>query len=104
MKSTDGMRTDRIVHFTEIKKEIKPLPNAGRVKRIIKLIQYLNDWRTGRQIAEHLEVSNKSIYRYIDLLVDLGFKVQRGHKKYIYYRIVEVDKFFTDKIQDKTQD
>lgn len=98
MKSTDGMRVHGIAHFAEIKKEIKPIPNSDRVRRIIRLVQYLNDWRSAKQIANHLEISTKSVYRYIDLLVDLGFKVQRGHKKYIYYRVVEVDEFFTDKI------
>lgn len=96
MKSTYGMYRPGIYNCREIEKEIKPIPNSDRVRRIIKLIKYLNDWKNAKQIAEHLEVSTKSIYRYIDLLVDLGFKVQRGHKKYTYYRVVEVDRFFSD--------
>ena len=71
------------------------IPNIGRVQRILKLITYLNNqWQSIAQIAHHLQVSKKSVQRYIQLLVRLGFTVERGHRKYIYYRITNSKQFF----------
>lgn len=71
------------------------IPNIGRVQRILKLIMYLNNqWQSIAQIAHHLQISKKSVQRYIQLLIHLGFTVERGHKKYIYYRITNTKQFF----------
>jgi biotin operon repressor len=71
------------------------IPHIGRVQRILKLITCLNNqWQSISQIAYYLQVSKKSVQRYIQLLVRLGFTVERGHRKYIYYRITNTQQFF----------
>ena len=91
----------RSMGFVEINTSV--IPHIGRVERILKLIVYLNQWRTIADIANHIQVSKKSVQRYTQLLARLGFAVERGHKKYIYYRITNTPQFFGLKV-DKTKD
>ncbi|HYG17165.1 MAG TPA: HTH domain-containing protein [Bacteroidia bacterium] len=70
------------------------IANIGRVERILKLIVYLNQWRSIAEIASHVQVSKKSVHRYTQLLTRLGFEIERGHRKYIYYRITNTKQFF----------
>lgn len=80
------------------------IPNIGRVQRILKLIVYLNNqWQSIAHIANHLQVSKKSVQRYIQLLIRLGFTVERGYKKLTYYSITNAQQFFACKL-DKTKD
>lgn len=70
------------------------IPNTGRVERIIKLIAYLNDYRTLREIANYLGISYKSVGRYINLLTKLGFIVDRKFGKYNSFKILNAKEFF----------
>ena len=65
----------------------KPISNTKRVKRVLNFIKYLNDFRTIRQIAAFLEIHEKSVNRYLNLMVQLGFKVEVSRSKYNHYRI-----------------
>lgn len=82
----------RSVGLVETNKSV--IPNIGRVERILKLIVYLNQWHSIAEIAHHIQVSKKSVNRYTQLLTRLGFKVEKGYKKYVYYRITNSKQFF----------
>ncbi len=91
----------RTIGLVEINTE--KIPNIGRVQRILKLIPYLNQWRSIAEIAHHIQTSKKTVHRYTQLLARLGFTVERGVKKYIHYRITNTPQFFgitVDKIKD----
>ena len=72
----------------------KSINNTRRVERVLKLIVFLNEYRSIREIAKILSIHEKSVQRYLNLLIQLGFTVQRGHKKYTYYRITNTKEFF----------
>lgn len=94
MKSTYGM-PDNPIRVARLRHGgAKPIGNTRRVKRVLRLIKYLNEFRSIRQIASHLELHEKSVNRYLILLVQLGFKVEVGYKKYTYFRIVNTKEFF----------
>ncbi len=60
--------------------------NHQRLLRVFRLIAILQSRpaRSIRHIAGVLEISERSAYRYIDLLKDLGFHVQQDGSKRIY--------------------
>ena len=70
------------------------IPNTGRVERILSLIVFLNDWKSINEISIRLQISRKSVNRYINLLIRLGFEVERGHRKITFYRITNTKAFF----------
>ena len=92
MKSTSGMTTRPIT----IKRKFqgKPIANTRRVERVLKLIKFLSGWRTIREIKLHLDIHEKSVQRYLNLLVQLGFDVEVIVSKYNNYRISNINKFF----------
>ena len=92
MKSTIGIIPHPIVRKRKFKG--RPIKNTRRVERILKLIQYLNTFRTIREIKSHLEIHEKSVQRYLNLLVQLGFDVEVLHSKYHFYRISNIREFF----------
>ena len=65
-----------------------------QVERTLKLITYLQEYRSRTEIAEHFEISIRSVGRYINLLVQLGFKVNRLMRKYHYFKITNTKDFF----------
>ena len=75
-------RNVRVRNFTG-----KRIKNTRRVERVLNLIKYLNNFRTIKEIAAYLEVHNKSVNRYLNLLVQLGFTVEVSHGKRHSYRI-----------------
>ena len=80
----------RIKEFTG-----KPINNTRRVERVLKLIIWLSEFRTIKEIAKHLNIHNKSVFRYLNLLIQLGFDIEVSHKKkYNYYRIVNTKAYF----------
>ena len=88
MRSTYGM--DRLPKHRNIRLRVyngKTIENTKRVERVLNLIKYLNYFRTIRQIASYLEIHEKSVNRYLNLMVQLGFKVEVSHSKYHHYRI-----------------
>lgn len=72
----------------------REIQNSGRVERLIKLIVYLQEFRTKKQIANHLDLSIKSVNRYIHLLLKLGFTVDRRMQKYYSFKITNAKEFF----------
>lgn len=70
------------------------IPNTGRVERIIKLITYLNHYRTRKEIANHLGIGYKTVARYIHLLGKLGFEVERRFGKYNSFKILNTREVF----------
>ena len=64
-----------------------------RVERVLKLITYAK-YRSRKEIAKHLEISIRSVGHYINLLVQLGFKVNRLMRKYHFFKITNTKEFF----------
>lgn len=58
----------------------------GKLYRVLKLITILVSTDVGRtvaEIAERLQITARNVYRYIDLLQDVGFNiVKTGHGRY----------------------
>jgi predicted DNA-binding transcriptional regulator YafY len=76
-------------------KNTKPLPNIGRVQRCVMLIAFLTEWRTTKEISNLLAVSKRTVYRYLDMLTQLGFVVTWSHRKGLHlYRIENTKQFF----------
>jgi predicted DNA-binding transcriptional regulator YafY len=83
-----------------LREEIK---NTRRVERSVKMIKYLNRrWRTVQEISEHLEIHPKSVNRYLNLMVHLGFRVEWRWKSggYQIYRITNIWEMFTQNDPD----
>jgi predicted DNA-binding transcriptional regulator YafY len=58
--------------------------NQNRIYRLFQLINYLKakPAKSVRSIESFLETSERTVYRYLDLLEDLGFDIERdGHNK-----------------------
>ncbi len=95
MRSTYGM--DRLPKHRNIRtREFngKTIGNTRRVERVLKLIKYLYTFRTIREIASHLEIHEKSVNRYLNLMVQLGFRVEVSNSKYHHYRITNTKENF----------
>jgi proteasome accessory factor C len=59
--------------------------NQNRILRVFKLITLLKTFpaKSIKRLAVSLEISERSCYRYLDLLVELGFQVGKDqHNKY----------------------
>lgn len=92
MKSTYGIIPRPIIRKRELR--TNPINNTRRVERVLNLIVYLNDFKTIREIQNHLGIHEKSVQRYLNLLVQLGFIVEVKMEKYHSYRITNVKDFF----------
>ena len=92
MKSTYG-----ITPHPSIRKRVfsgKPISNTRRVERTLKLVKYLSEFRTIYQIKDFLDIHEKSVQRYLNLLVQLGFDVEVRYSKYHGYRITNLQEYF----------
>lgn len=61
------------------------LIEQNKIFKVLKLIQKLYSYppKSIAQLAEQLETSDKSIYRYLNLLEELGYEVQKNeHRKH----------------------
>ena len=92
MKSTEGIIPRPIIRKREFNG--KPINNTRRVQRVLQLIKLLNDFKTIREIKNCLEIHEKSVQRYLNLLVQLGFDVEVKCGKYHSYRITNTKDFF----------
>ena len=73
----------------------KPISNTRRVERVLNIITYLQVEKTIKQIALELKIHQKSVHRYLNLLVQLGFEVAVIHDKRINrYKILNTSKYF----------
>ena len=71
-----------------------PVKNYGRVERTLKLIVFLSRWRTIKECAEHLNVSKKTIHRYISMLIQLGFVIETNYGCHYVHKIKNIQNFF----------
>lgn len=72
----------------------KEVSNITRVKRCLMLIIFLSEWRTIKQIANHLDITERTVQRYFNLLVNLGFEIDVRHKIINSYRLRNLKGFF----------
>ena len=92
MKSTHGVKP-----HPSIRKRVfngKPISNSRRVERTLQLVKNLSDFRTINKIKIFLDIHEKSVQRYLNLLVQLGFEVEVKYSKYRGYRITNVKEYF----------
>lgn len=68
--------------------------NTRRVERVLSLIKFLASSKSIKEISKHLDIHPKSVQRYLNLMVQLGFEVEVRHKKYSYYRINNINEYF----------
>lgn len=87
MMYTRSIISKRIATGNEVK-------NISRVKRTLKLIIYLSEWRTIRQCAKHIEVSERTIQRYFKMLLNLGFTMERDVYHRYVHRITNFKEYF----------
>jgi len=54
--------------------------NQNRIYRVFQLVNVLKTKpsKTLTAITKHLQTSERTVYRYLDLLKELGFKIERG--------------------------
>jgi predicted DNA-binding transcriptional regulator YafY len=72
----------------------KEVANLSRVKRVIRLIQYLRDWKTINQCSNEIGIAERSVHRYLNLLVNLGFVIETKHGKRNNYRLSNLNAYF----------
>jgi hypothetical protein len=89
-----NLSNNKFIQPRPVQKAEGKIHNTGRVERILKLIIYLRDWHNLGEIAEQLLVSRKSVHRYINLLVHLGFELEHLVCRYNLYRIRNTKEFF----------
>lgn len=55
------------------------MSNQQRILRVLKLVRYLRGEpaKSIKQIAHHLKTSERTVYRYFEMLKDLGFELHR---------------------------
>ncbi|NAS32438.1 HTH domain-containing protein [Flavobacteriaceae bacterium R38] len=94
MKSIDGMPRNRIKITRKRVFNGKPIRSTRRVERVLKLIIWLKEYRTIKGIAKHLNIHEKSVNRYLNLMVQLGFDVEVKTSKYHEYRITNIQEYF----------
>ena len=76
--------------------------NQHRILRVFKLITLLKTYpaKTIRRLSQSLEVSERSTYRYLDLLAELGFEVTKDmHNKFSLGGDQIVDPFTKEEAQ-----
>lgn len=76
--------------------------NQNRILRVFKLITLLKTFpaKSIKRLAASLEISERSCYRYLDLLVELGFQVGRDkHNKYFLPEDQVADPFTKEESQ-----
>ena len=70
--------------------------NQNRILRVFKLITLLKTFpaKSIKRLAASLEISERSCYRYMDLLAELGFEVRKDdHNKFYLQADQLVDPF-----------
>lgn len=73
--------------------------NQNKIYRVLQLITLLQNKPTKsiRFMANFLECTERTAYRYIDLIKQLGFDVQKdGHNKFFIFNKKSYDKYFTN--------
>ncbi|PKD21802.1 hypothetical protein APR41_02145 [Salegentibacter salinarum] len=79
-----------------MEKSKEKIRNKGRVEGTLKLIKFLNDYRTIAECANHVDIHRKSVHRYFNLLTQLGFEIEILVKYRHKYRIINLKEYFQD--------
>src|SRR5690554_1831785 len=91
MNSTDGIPR-RHVHR---RRDPGPTGSLVRMRRILSLIVFLSGgYRTINQIARRLDVSPRTVHRYLNEVNALGLEVDTRFGKRHSYRITNTREFF----------
>jgi predicted DNA-binding transcriptional regulator YafY len=71
--------------------------NQNRILRVFKLITLLKTFpaKTIKRLALSLEISERSCYRYMDLLTELGFEVGKGDHNKFFLKADQIVEPFT---------
>jgi proteasome accessory factor C len=71
--------------------------NQNRIFRVFRLITLLKTFpaKTIKRLAQSLEISERSCYRYLDLLGELGFEVEKDEHNKFYMASDQVVEPFT---------
>jgi predicted DNA-binding transcriptional regulator YafY len=69
--------------------------NQNRIYRVFRLINLLKSSPTKsiKRLAESMDVSERSLYRYIDLLAEVGFDVQKDSLNRYYLKHDNIEPF-----------
>ena len=58
--------------------------NQFKIMRVIKLMQFLQvKPRPIYSMARYLNISNRSVYRYLKMYQELGYKLEKNNNKYL---------------------
>jgi proteasome accessory factor C len=69
--------------------------NQNRIYRVFRLINLLKSSpsKSIKRLAESMEVSERSLYRYLELLVEVGFDVQKDSHSRYYLKHDNIESF-----------
>ncbi len=72
-----------LIHLTLFVKIFVNMFNQNRIYRLFQLINYLKakPAKSVRSIETFLDTSERTVYRYLDLLKDLGFSIEKDNNK-----------------------
>jgi predicted DNA-binding transcriptional regulator YafY len=79
-------RLEAIFHLTLFDKLFLAMFNQNRIYRLFQLINYLKarPAKSVRSIETYLETSERTVYRYLDLLKDVGFTIEKDNNNKIF--------------------
>ena len=82
-------RLDSLNHLTLFVKIFINMFNQNRIYRLFQLINYLKarPAKTVRSIETFLDTSERTVYRYLDLLKDLGFNIEKDSNNKIFISV-----------------
>ena len=77
---------DRLIHLTLFVRIFVNMFNQNRIYRLFQLINYLKATpaKSVRSIETFLNTSERTVYRYLDLLKDLGFNIEKDGNNKIF--------------------
>jgi proteasome accessory factor C len=77
------------MHLTLFVKIFMDMFNQNRIYRLFQLINYLKarPAKSVRSIETFLDTSERTVYRYIDLLTNLGFNIERDNNNKLFIAV-----------------
>jgi len=86
-------RLDCLIHLTLFVKIFVNMFNQNRIYRLFQLINYLKakPAKSVRSIETFLDTSERTVYRYLDLLKDLGFSIEKDSNNKIFIASSDID-------------
>lgn len=75
-----------LIHLTLFVKIFVNMFNQNRIYRLFQLINYLKakPAKSVRSIETFLDTSERTVYRYLDLLKDLGFNIEKDNNNKLF--------------------